>query len=60
MYGTATVDEREVAAFLRLFDLCSGDYALFYASVQQLGKLDKAKREGALEATDTCYGTDQS
>ena len=35
----------QVTAFLRLFNLCSGDYPRFYASVQQLGKLDKANRE---------------
>jgi predicted aminopeptidase len=45
----------QVTAFLRLFNLCSGDYPRFYASVQQLGKLDKANRADALKAADTCY-----
>ena len=50
----------QVAAFLRLFDLCSDDYPRFYASVQQFGKLDKAKRADALAAADRCYDTPQS
>lgn len=50
----------KVAAFLRLFELCSGDYPSFYATVRQLGKLDKAKRAEALESADTCYGSGQS
>ena len=50
----------QVAAFLRIFDLCSGNYPRFYASVQQLGKLDKVSRIDALAAADTCYRPDQS
>ena len=50
----------QVTAFLRLFNLCSGDYRRFYASVQQLGKLDKANRADALKAADACYSTGQS
>ena len=50
----------QVTAFLRLFDLCSGDYPRFYASVRQLGKLDKVSRIGALAAADTCYRPAQS
>ena len=49
-----------VTAFLRLFDLCSGDYPRFYASVQRLGALDKSDRAEALEAADTCDGAGQS
>jgi predicted aminopeptidase len=45
----------QVMAFLRLFDLCSGNYPRFYASVQQLGKLDKANRAVALEGANRCY-----
>jgi len=45
----------QVAAFLRLFKLCSSDYPSFYASVRQIGKLDKAKRTAALESADACY-----
>ena len=50
----------QVTAFLRLFDLCSGDYPQFYAAVQQLGKLDKRNRTDALRAADRCYAADQS
>jgi predicted aminopeptidase len=50
----------QVTAFVRLFDLCSGDYPRFYASVQQLGTLDKANRADALKAAGACYGSDQS
>jgi predicted aminopeptidase len=50
----------QVKAFLRLFNLCSGDYPRFYASIQQLGSLDKANRADALKAADTCYSSGQS
>jgi len=50
----------QVTAFLRLFDLCSGDYPQFYAAVQQLGKLDERSRTDALRAADSCYAADQS
>jgi predicted aminopeptidase len=50
----------QVAAFLRLFKLCSSDYQSFYASVRQIGKLDKANRTAALEAADACYNPGQS
>ena len=50
----------QVAAFLRLFNLCSGNYPRFYASVQRLGKLEKANRADALEAADRCYDAGQS
>ena len=45
----------QVTAFLRLFDLCSGDYPKFYASVRRVGALDKAYRAEALKGADTCY-----
>ena len=45
----------QVTTFLRLFDLCSGDYPRFYASVRRIGALDKAYRAEALKAADTCY-----
>ncbi len=50
----------QVTAFLRLFDLCSSDYPRFYASVQHLGKLNKADRARALEAAEKCYDVGQS
>jgi predicted aminopeptidase len=44
----------QVATFLRLFELCSGDYPRFYASVRRIGALDKAYRAEALKAADSC------
>lgn len=44
----------QVATFLRLFDLCSGDYPRFFASVRRIGALDKAYRAEALKAADSC------
>jgi predicted aminopeptidase len=41
-------------AFLRLFELCSGDYPRFYASVQRIGALDISDRAEALKAADSC------
>lgn len=51
--ATAVYSDR-VPAFLRLFDLCSGDYPRFYASVRRVAALDKAHRVEALRITDTC------
>ncbi|MER9332294.1 aminopeptidase [Mesorhizobium sp. M0488] len=54
--ATSVYSDR-VTAFLRLFDLCSGDYARFYASVRRIGALDEAHRAEALAAADSCYWT---
>jgi predicted aminopeptidase len=43
-----------VPAFLRLFELCAGDYPRFYAAVKRLGALDRAERADALAAARTC------
>lgn len=43
-----------VPAFLRLFDLCSGDYPRFYASVRRLGAMDRADRAEALQVASSC------
>lgn len=51
--ATSVYSDR-VTAFLRLFDLCSGDYPRFFASVRRIGALDKSDRAEALEAADTC------
>ena len=51
--ATALYSDR-VPAFLRLFDLCSGDYPRFYASVRRVGALDKASRAETLKRADTC------
>jgi predicted aminopeptidase len=51
--ATAVYGE-QVPAFLRLFDLCSGDYPRFYASVRRIADLPKPSRAEALEAAATC------
>lgn len=51
--ATAVYGE-QVPAFLRLFDLCSGDYPRFYAAVQRIADLPKPSRAGALDAAKTC------
>lgn len=43
-----------VPAFLRLFDLCSGDHARFHAAVGQLAARGRAERDAALQAARTC------
>lgn len=43
-----------VPAFLRLFELCAGDYTRFYAAVARIGGLDRDDRAGALEAARSC------
>jgi predicted aminopeptidase len=40
-----------VPAFLRLFELCSGDYPRFYASVARLGRAGQATAE-ALDGSE--------
>ena len=51
--ATAVYGE-QVPAFLRLFDMCSGDYPRFYASVRSFANLQKPSRTEALKAADTC------
>lgn len=51
--ATAVYGE-QVPAFLRLFDLCSGDYPRFYAAVQRIADLPKPSRAGALDAAKAC------
>lgn len=43
-----------VPAFVRLLELCSGDYPRFYKAVGRLSALAKADRTDALEAARTC------
>ncbi len=52
--AATSVYGEQVPAFLRLFDLCSGDYPRFYASVRRVASLDRADRTEALKATNTC------
>jgi predicted aminopeptidase len=51
--ATAVYGE-QVPAFLRLLDLCSGDYPKFYASVRRIGNLPKPSRAQALKTAATC------
>ncbi len=51
--ATAVYGE-QVPAFLRLFDLCAGDYPRFYAAVRRIGDLPKASHARALEAAKSC------
>lgn len=51
--ATSVYSDR-VPAFLRLFDLCSGDYPRFYEAVRRIGAADQADRAKALEAAKTC------
>lgn len=51
--ATAVYSE-QVPAFLRLFDLCSGDYPRFYAAVRRIANLHEPSRAEALKAADTC------
>lgn len=44
----------QVPAFIRLFDLCSGDYPRFYAAVRRIGALDRSHRAEALQAAHSC------
>ncbi|WP_050594049.1 aminopeptidase [Mesorhizobium sp. L2C067A000] len=50
--AATSVYGEQVPAFLRLFDLCSGNYPRFYASVRRI--LPKSSRAEALKAADTC------
>lgn len=58
--AATSVYSDQVATFLRLFDLCSGDYPRFYASVRRIGALDRAHRAAALKAAATCDGAGPS
>lgn len=51
--ATSVYSDR-VSAFLKLFELCSGDYPRFYASVQRLGQLRKEDRAEALRTARAC------
>ena len=51
--ATAVYGE-QVPAFLRLLDLCGGDYPRFYAAVRRIGALPAASRAQALRTVATC------
>ncbi|WP_339757991.1 aminopeptidase [uncultured Hoeflea sp.] len=51
--ATSVYNDR-VPAFLRLFELCAGDYPRFYKAVKRLGQVTKADRVRALEGAQAC------
>ncbi|OCW59278.1 aminopeptidase [Hoeflea olei] len=51
--ATGVYNDR-TADFLRLFDLCSGDYPRFYAAVARIGALPAPDRTAALETATAC------
>lgn len=52
--GTISVYNDLVPDFLRLLDLCGGDYERYYAAVQQLGQLGFQQRRQALANARSC------
>ncbi len=52
--AATSVYGEQVPAFLRLFELCSGDYPKFYAAVRKVGSMGKAHRTEALEKAQSC------
>jgi len=51
--ATSVYNDR-VPAFMRLFELCAGDYPRFYKAVGRLAALARADRAEALEAATAC------
>ncbi len=52
--AATSVYGEQVPAFLRLYDLCSGDSPRFYASVRRIAALPQASRAEALRNATTC------
>lgn len=52
--AATSVYNDQVPAFVRLFELCAGDYPRFYDAVARIGAITKAERGQALEAARTC------
>ncbi|WP_246688576.1 MULTISPECIES: aminopeptidase [unclassified Mesorhizobium] len=52
--AATSVYGEQVPAFLRLLNLCGGDYPRFYAAVRRIGGLPAASRVQALKAAATC------
>ena len=52
--AATSVYSEQVPAFLRLFELCAGDYPRFYAAVRRLGATAKALRDEALRTARSC------
>ena len=51
--ATSVYNDR-VPAFLRLFELCVGNYPRFYNAVERIGAIAKADRAEALEVAKAC------
>ncbi|MGX8008136.1 aminopeptidase [Mesorhizobium sp. ORM8.1] len=52
--AATSVYGEQVPAFLRLLDLCGGDYPRFYAAVRRIGHLPQASRAQALKTVAAC------
>jgi len=53
--AATSVYGEQVPAFLRLYDVCSGDYPGFYAAVRRIAALPQPSRAQALRAATTCH-----
>lgn len=53
--AATSVYGEQVPAFLRLYDLCAGDYPRFYASVRRIAALPQPSRAEALRNATTCH-----
>jgi predicted aminopeptidase len=53
--AATSVYGEQVPAFLRLYDLCAGDYPRFYASVRRIAALPEPSRAQALSNATTCH-----
>jgi predicted aminopeptidase len=52
--AATSVYGEQVPAFLRLHDLCGGDYPRFYAAVRRIGALPQPSRSEALKTARSC------
>jgi predicted aminopeptidase len=53
--AASAVYGEQVPAFLRLLDLCGGDYPRFYASVRRIGNLSAPERAQTLKTATACH-----
>jgi predicted aminopeptidase len=53
--AATSVYSEQVASFMRLFDLCGGDYRRFHSAAQRIGALEKPRRAEALETARACH-----
>jgi predicted aminopeptidase len=52
--AATSVYGEQVPAFLRLYDLCGGDYPRFYAAVRRIADLPQTSRAEALKSVAAC------